>query len=327
MKNKMQAINKQWLCASLAGLLLCASVPRAADNAGMVDRILAQVNSEIITLSELDKFKALISLNGPEQAVPAGADQQLLEQLIERKMIEQEAKKIEVEVKEKEVDQAFDDILKRNKITMQQLQEHLARQRLTVDEYRKMLRSEIVQSQVVGRQVHATINITDKEMEDYYVQNIKPQEKPGARVHIRQILLRIPPDAPAEKVFEVEQIAGHLREKITAGEDFEKMAVTYSQSPEAQLGGDLGYFARGELLPELEQVAFGLERGQLSPVIRTAIGFHILRVEDKDAGDRERSWKDYQNDISAILYNRAFDKRYKEWLEGLRKSSYVEINI
>jgi len=323
---KHYVMSRHWLVAPLAVLVCCASVLWAADNASMVDRILALVNSEIITLSELEKFKALMNLNVPEQGAPAVTDQQLLEQLIERKMIEQEAKKIEVEVKEKEVDQAFDDILKRNKITVPQLQEHLAKQRLTVDEYRKMLRSEIVQSQVVGRQVHATIVISDKEMEEYYQQNIKPHEKPGARVHLRQILLRVPPDALAEKISETELITSQIREKISAGEDFEKMAAAYSQSPEAQLGGDLGYFAKGELLPELEQVAFGLEKGQLSPVIRTSIGFHILRVEDKDAGDRERSWKNYQNDIAAVLHNRACEKRYKEWMEGLRKSTYVEIN-
>lgn len=320
-------MRKKWLCAALAVLLFCGSPLSALDNAGMVDRILALVNSDIITLSELEKFKALMNMTAPEDAAPAEADRQLLDQLIERKMIEHEAGKLEIDVKEKEVDQAFDDILKRNKITVQLLQEHLAKQRLTLAEYRKMLRSEIVQSQVIGRQVHATIAISDKDMEDFYVQNIKPQDKPGARVRLRQILLAIPPDSPAKKVSEIERTASQIREKIAAGEDFAKMAAAYSQGPEAQLGGDLGYFARGELLPELEQAAFALEQGQLSPVIRTAVGFHIIRVEEKDASDRERSWKDYQNDISAILYNRAFEKRYKEWMEALRKSSYVEINF
>jgi parvulin-like peptidyl-prolyl isomerase len=93
------------------------------------------------------------------------------------------------------------------------------------------------------------------------------------------------------------------------------------------MGGDLGYFHKGELLPAIEEAAFGMEKGQLSHVIRTPVGFHLIKVLDKDTTEEDRSWKDHEDEIERILYNQEFEKSYMEWLQGLKEKSYIEINL
>jgi peptidyl-prolyl cis-trans isomerase SurA len=293
----------------------------------VIDRIVAMVNGEIITLSELERFKSLVYMGTPEKPGSAEINRRLLDQIIDKRIIKQEAKKLEIKVSRRDVDMAIEDILARNKITLKALQENLVKEGATLEEYRGLLEAEIIQSQVLSQQIQSRIAITDKDIEKYYEQNIKPKEKPGMRVRIQQILFLIPKDSTTEKIAEIEKSAAEIREIIAKGEDFGKMAVTYSQGPAARMGGDLGYFHKGELLPAIEKTAFSMEKGQLSHVIRTPVGFHLIKVLDKDTTEEDRSWKDHEDEIKGILYNQEFEKSYMEWLQGLKDKSYIEINL
>ncbi len=292
----------------------------------VIDRIVATVNGEIITLSELHKFKVIMYMGEKEKADTAEVERMILTQMIEKKIIAQEAKDLEIEVREKDIDAAIENIVQKNKITLQQMKAHLAQDGIKFEQYRELMKTEILLSEVVGQKVQSRITVTDKDMQAYYEQNIKPQEKPGARVRIQQILQVIPKDSLPETVESIARSAAEIREKIIAGEDFATMAVTYSQGPAAQMGGDLGYFHKGELLPAVEEVAFNLAQGQVSQVVKTSMGFHIIKVLDKDIAEEDRSWRDHQNEIKRILYNQAFDKHYAEWMEGLKKKAYIEVN-
>ncbi|MCX8043279.1 MAG: peptidylprolyl isomerase [Desulfobacterota bacterium] len=315
--------------ASFLSILICAAHIILPSHVGaeVIDRILATVNGEIITQSELTRYKTMLFFGSPEKPMGKDVDRQLLESLIERKLILQEAKKLEIEVKEKEIDAALSDILKRNNLTLAQLEAELNKQGLTLAAYRSLLHDEIMQSHVIGRQVHSKITITDKDVQDYYNQSMRQQEKKGPRVRIQQILLLIPKDATAKKITEIERTASSLRDRILAGEDFGALAAKYSQGAGAQQGGDLGYFYRGELMPELETAVFSLEPGQVSPVIKTELGFHIIKVIDRDASESDNaSLQDRSREIRGILYGIEFEKRVRDYLEGLKAKAYIEIN-
>jgi len=292
----------------------------------MIDRILATVNGEIITLSEFERFKTMMYFGASEKPEGREADRQMLAGLIERKLLMQEGKKLEVEVRDREVDAALDEVVKRNNITLKKLAEELARQGLTLSDYRKLMREEIMQSQIIGRQVHAKITITDKDIQEYYNQSMQGQEKKGPRVRIQQILLLLPPNSNQKKAAELERSAADIREKILAGEDFGKLAAAYSQGAGAQTGGDIGFFHKGELMPEIEQAAFDLDKGQISPVIKTSLGFHIIRVVDRDLTGEGQSWQGQARDIKGMLYNIEFEKLMQEYLNGLKEKAYIEIN-
>ncbi len=299
----------------------------AAAEQVMLDRIVAVVNDDIITLSELRKYKTLLYIGQDKKPVGREADLQLLNQLIEKKMIEQEGKKLGITVSEGEISEAIENIRQRNKVSEETMIEHLTQAKATMKDYRELLRLELMSSHVVGREVQSKITITDNDMETYYNDTIKPKEKPGARVRIQQILLAVPKDSPPEQKAGIEKTAAELLEKLAAGENFAQLAITYSQGPAAKMGGDLGYFHKGEMLAAIEDAAFAMEKEQVSPVIETPVGFHIIKVLDKDLSEEDRTWRDQSFEIKNKLYAGEFERSFKEWIGSIRKKSYIDIKF
>jgi peptidyl-prolyl cis-trans isomerase SurA len=317
-------------CAALALILLALS-PAAHAARLTVDRILATVNGEIITLSEFEKYKSMMLMGAPEKPVDIEADRQLLGQLIDKKLILQEAKKLDITIRDKDVEHALEEVLRRNKLDQRGLERELAKQGTTIADYKKVLEGEILQSRTIGRAVHSKINISDEEMQEFYEQNMRGREKTGPRVRIQQILLLIPNKASSSQIAEVEKTAKDLHKRVLAGEDFGKLAVKYSQGAGAQLGGDIGYFHKGELMADIEQIAFSLKNGQVSSVFRTELGFHIIKVLDQMGGDADNaakagSWQDRKKEIQDILYGAQFEKEMTKWMQGIKERAYVELN-
>lgn len=309
----------------VAGFLSCAVAVHARPT--VVDRIVAVVNDDIITLSELRQYMALLYIGQEQKPSGAEAERAMLNQLIEKKMIAQEGEKLKITVSDAEVNEAVQDILSRNAgLTLEQMRRHIEEAGATMEDYRELLHIEILNSHVVGREVQSRITITDRDVEQYYATQVQPKEKPGARVRIQQILLPVPAGTTTEAANGIRQAAEDLRRKLVAGENFAQMALQYSRGPAARAGGDLGYFHKGELLPAIEAVAFQIEPGHISPVIRTPAGFHLIKVLDRDLTAADRSWKDHEREIKSKIYSREFDRVFASWLENVRKRSYIENN-
>ena len=317
-------------CAALALILLALS-PAAHAARLTVDRILATVNGEIITLSEFEKYKSMMLMGAPEKPIDLDTERQLLGQYIDRKLILQEAKKLDVTVKDKDIEHALDEVLRRNKLDLRGLERELAKQGTTVADYRKVLEGEILQSRTIGRAVQSKITISDEEIQAFYEQNMRGKEKTGPQVRIQQILLLIQKGASSSQIAEIEKTAKDLHKRILAGEDFGKLAVKYSQGAGAQLGGDIGYFHKGELMADIEKLAFSLEKGQVSSVFRTELGFHIIKVIDQTGGDSDNaaktgSWEDHKKEIENMLFNAQFEKEITKWMQGIKERAYIELN-
>ena len=295
----------------------------------LIDRIVAVVNNEVITLSDLNKVTTLMFAGVDKQQAftdeqRAEIAQKALEQLIEKKLIEQKAKETSLKVDDKEVSRAVEDVLKKNNISLEQLKEILKKDGSSFEDYRKMLRSEILQSKVIGREVRSKITITDKDIQEYYEKNVKHQEKPGEKVRIQQIFFATPPDTTPKQVEKLTSQLEEIRAKVMAGEDFGQMAVKHSQDPSAKEGGDLGYFGRGELLPLIENVAFSLQAGAVSEVTRTPAGLHLIKVIDKKGAEGEKGEKSSRDEIEESLYRREIDALFLKWMEDLKKKAYIK---
>ena len=317
-------------CAALALILLALS-PAAHAARLTVDRILATVNGEIITLSEFEKYKSMMLMGAPEKPIDLDTERQLLGQYIDRKLILQEGKKLDVTVKDKDIEHALDEVLRRNKLDLRGLERELAKQGTTVADYRKVLEGEILQSRTIGRAVQSKITISDEEVQAFYEQNMQGKEKTGPKVRIQQILLLIQKGASSSQIAEIEKTAKDLHKRILAGEDFGKLAVKYSQGAGAQLGGDIGYFHKGELMADIEKLAFSLEKGQVSSVFRTELGFHIIKVIDQTGGDSDNaaktgSWEDHKKEIENMLFSAQFEKEITKWMQGIKERAYIELN-
>jgi peptidyl-prolyl cis-trans isomerase SurA len=250
---------------------------------------------------------------------------QMLEQVVEKKMLMQKAKQLDIVASEQDVDQAMQAMIVRNNVTFKQLKQELESAGLMVEDVRSAMRSELTTSELIGREVHAKVMISDAEMEEYYLKNIAPNEQPGARVRLSQILLLVKEDFTEEQTSALGARAESLRAQIDAGAPFGQMAATYSQWPSNPGDGDLGFFYKNQLLPEIEQAAFSMPVNSVSPVIKTPIGFHIIKVTFRDEGAEDPSWKLHREDIRRALYGQAFQEIYEEWYSDLREKSHVEI--
>ncbi|MFQ5667541.1 MAG: peptidylprolyl isomerase [Candidatus Binatia bacterium] len=288
----------------------------------LVDKILATVDGEPITLHELKKFAAHNVRGRRLRAAPDQAT--LLEGLITDKIIQKEASDKGIVVRDQDIDHYIDGVKKRNHLTDDQLAEALKAQGLTLETYRRQVREEIQKAQLIEREIRGKVNVTPEEVQRYYKAHLADYSTPG-RLQVAHILFRLDPDAPAATVAAVTAKAQAVRARIARGADFAEMAKQYSQDPSGKNGGDLGWFKQGELLDDLEAVANKLDVGAVSEPVRTAVGLHIIKLEAREAPAHE-DLATLADAIKQKLYNAALEERFQKWLsEDLRARHHVEI--
>lgn len=298
----------------------------------LIDKIVAVVNDDIITLSELrkimvpylKKMKARYSINYDEAQIKE-TEKRILDQLIDEKLVSQEVVRLEIEVKEKEVTMGVEDMMKNSNLSEDQFKKALAEQDITMEEYREQMKNEMERLRLLDAEVKSKVQVQEKEIESYYKEHIDNFNTPP-EVRLQQILLMIPPEASEQEISQIRGRAGEIVQKIKKGEDFTSLVRLYSQDSSAATGGDIGFFKQGELMPAINEIAFSLYIGEASSVIQTSAGFHIIKVLEKR--ERQKMTEEERNkEIWDILYTQKMDDMFKQWLKKLRKKSFIKINI
>jgi len=303
-----------------AGLVVMAA-PLRAD---VVNRIVASVDGEPITLYELNQYEAkqralMPSLRAPKQ-------NEALQALITEKLLAKEIAAKGIHVRDEDIDRYVDHIKQANHLDDDQLKEALKQQGVDYTKYRDQVRQEIEKVQLMNREIRAKLNVSPEDVQRYYEAHKKEYELP-ARVKVRQIMLRLDANAPDEIVQAVTQRLEGLRAQILKGEDFAKVAKQSSEDPAAADGGDLGEVEPSKVLPEFEAVLAKMKEGEVSEPIRTKMGVHLLKLEKRiEAGYQPES--ELAADIKEKLYSEALDERNKRWLlEDIQKHHYVETKL
>jgi peptidyl-prolyl cis-trans isomerase SurA len=297
-----------------------------AAHAEIVDRVVAIVNDSAITLSELNAATAgLIDIkdsNKDKKKNIIETKSKVLDQLIEKKLVEQAANKAGITVSEKEIDNAIEDVKKQNNISQQELLSTLARSGLTFKEYREQLKDQIRQVKFTNKEFRSNVKISHEDVETYYEQN---QDKfTGPMMHKLRIISLLATNQG--KGTDTEEKAKQVLSMIRRGGDFAKLAKEYSQGPDAQEGGDLGYVKAGEMDKAIEKVAAGLKISEISDIIKTSTGFHIIQVIDRKKGEPQ-SLAEVEDEIRNIIFQKIIDERYKIWLEEIMKKAYIEVRL
>jgi peptidyl-prolyl cis-trans isomerase SurA len=303
---------------------------QAAD-AVVVDRIVAVVNDDLITLFDLNQnfrpyeanIKALGYAPERERETLFKLRTDLLNQLIERKLSDQVVKKNNIEVSEQEIDTALERLKDARSLTDDDLRAGLARQGLTLEEYRKNLKQQLLRNKLVNREIKSKIVITEDDINDYYDAH---REKFAGELsyHLWNIFIRTPEFADdSTKRIALEKMEAVLT-KLTQGQSFESFAVADPDSPMAPKGADLGLFKLDELSPELQKAVSGMKAGDFSPILKTDMGYQIIFVQ-KIVETKSKSLAEVKSEIHEILYNEAVDNRFQKWLKDLRKRSHIKI--
>jgi len=313
------------------------ATPKPAKSASgegkVVEEIIARVNNDIITRSELEKAKTQAADDAqqecqgrctPEQLQVAVEDRQkyALRDLIDQSLLAQRGKDMSISV-EPEVVKELDSIrIKNNLKDLDELEKAVTSQGLNWEDFKSNIRNRILTQRVIQQEVGSHINITHEEEMKYYEAHKKDFVRPE-QVALRAIEIKTE-GKPESQVPELKAKAQKLLDRVNEGEDFGELAKRFSDGTTAQQGGFLGVYKRGELSKEFEDMVFKMKKNQLTNVIETKQGFLIMQVlEHYDEG--EQSFDKVSSEIENHLYEEKMEPAMREYLKTLREQSYVVI--
>jgi peptidyl-prolyl cis-trans isomerase C len=284
------------------------SVPKQEEPAVVPEtKVLATVNGDPITLAEFQERFGRAGLK-PEKEAEIRVKEEFLNRLIERKMMVKEAQRRRIKVGVPEILKRIDSIQTEQGKDMRQT---LGGMGVDFEKFKSDIWEELMIEKLINLSVPRRVNITSAEIRRYWQDN--PQEFERAeQVRVRQI------------VAATEQEAQDLLAKIHAGADFAALARQRSTAPEAEEGGDLGYFAMGDMPGEFN-VVFGLPKGGVSGVVKSPYGFHIFKLEDKRTAGKI-SLEAASKEIAEKLQRSKQDARFQEWLKELRGRTKFVVN-
>ena len=279
------------LIAALALAAVAASAQRSppASTAApprviAIDRVIAVVNDEAITQYELDDARSIVLQQLKQQNVQQPAtdvlDKQVLERLITERALLQHAKDSGIKVDDTQVERAIQRIAEDNKLTLDGLRQALARDGVTYAKYREDVRREIIVQRLREREVDARITVSDAEVENYLA-TIKAQFGGEAEYRLAHILVVVPEQASAEQIEAKRRRAEEAAKNIRDGADFGQVAAGFSDASDALSGGNLGWRPGARLPTVFAETVRGMKVGDVSPVLRSAAGFHIVKLIDR----------------------------------------------
>jgi peptidyl-prolyl cis-trans isomerase SurA len=250
----------------------------------VLDRIVAVVNNEVITRADLDQRLHAASLQLKQQGTPlpprASLEKQLLDRLITDSVQLQLARETGLRVDDSELDRAIQRIAQENKLTLEQLRATLEKDGVPFRRFREDIRSEIILSRLRQREVDNRIVVSDGEIESF-INALRDRVGHGEQFNLSHILVTVPENAGPEQIQARRSRAEQALQQLATGADFRQVAAAFSDAPDALQGGAMGW-REGERLPTMFLDALKtLQAGAVSPLLRSANGFHILKLNDR----------------------------------------------
>ncbi len=318
-------MRKMKLILSCLFLLLVLTV---ADAAFLMDRVVAVVNDEVITWSEL--YRAMQADASP--AVKAMGEEErkkvfqkneavFLNTVIGVKLQLQEAKSHGIRVSEEETKEAIENIKKKYGMTDAQFEESLKAEGYSFAEYKKRLREQITINKLINQQIRSKILVTDREV-DVFMKENKEFSESEETYKIQQILFKERKDAADGP--KTEERAQAVYEKILKGERFSDLAKEYSEDPSRNVGGELGFINKRNLAGEFSDALAVMKPGDVSKPFWTNAGVHIIRLEEVRA---KKSGAELREEARTALTNKLFAEHYTEWMKSLREQAFIDIRL
>ncbi|HMK55395.1 MAG TPA: peptidylprolyl isomerase [Dissulfurispiraceae bacterium] len=310
----------QFLCIIvMAAIGLCS----AGEGAILLDKVVAVVNSDVITWSEL--YKAMEFEASPQVKAMGERERHkifeeneraFLENLIDMRLLLQEAKKDGITATDDEINKTMASIREKYGMTDEAMKEAIGKEGFTPEEYRKKLSDQIIINRLIDRDVRGKVVVTDEELNAFLASKpaLSDMEE-GYKISL--ILVK-----NGEDPKQAEVKAADIYRKIKAGESFSELAKKYSEDASAKAGGDLGFVSKSDLSGEFLNVLQKMKPGDVSEPFSTTAGFNIVKL------DSERTYKgpaELKQAMQDKLYADKFERDYKAWIKGLRQKAYIEI--
>ncbi len=310
-------------------LLLAVLVSPQLLHAQLLDRVVAVVNNEIITESDIKKFSNKLARNGLIDELllidktPAELRKDRTAQLnflISEKLIESEIKRLNLSVTIERVEQEVRSIARRNQVSRAEMIAQVKSQGMSVSEYQDFVKGQIERQSLIESEISSKVRISDEDvMAEYLKQNSGINT---AFEYTLSHILFLPKKGGAQAALDR---AKQVLAKLKAGESFEQLAQQYSEDPNFAASGLLGTFKSGDFQKELEDAVVKLNPGDTTNVVKSRFGYHILKVNNKKIVP-DPKFEAAKERIRAQLFEKAFKKYFAVWLENKKAESFVRIN-
>ena len=297
----------------------------------IIDRIVAVVNSDIITLYDLNRalkpyeenINALGYETEKERETLFQVRKDLLDQLIDSKLADQEIERAQITVSESDIDEAIERMKEARSITDEQLREGLARQGMTMAEYRKEMREQILRAKLVNREVKSKIVVTKEDIKAYYASH-QDEYAGEKKYYLYNIFVRLSPDVNTSEREDALRQMENARARLDQGLSFEDLVNQLKDSSSRVQGTDLGLYRPEELSEQLQGAVEKLSAGEYTEMLDTEFGPQIIYVKEIQETPA-KSVDEVESEISEILYNELVDNKYQDWLNELRSRSLIKI--
>lgn len=292
------------LCLVLSG---CESEPVAQQTPPLI-----VINGQEISRGDfLAAFEKSLQKDQPLTGIEREELQRsYLVQLIDRELIHDEAARLGVTVTDSNIEAALEAYRKDYPGTS--FESMLHERGLTLPAWREELKESLIMEKLLEQAVYSRVDVSDMEIAAYYEANRKEFDRP-AQVRARQIVVATEAEG--------QEALGQLRQ----GRPFAEVAAEHSLSPDAEQGGDLGFFGRGEMPPEFDNVVFDLPVNRLSELVKSEYGYHIFLVEEKRKAAR-LSRKEATDEIRQILESQKKEDVYLDWLQEMRARAEISVD-
>ncbi|WYD80018.1 MAG: SurA N-terminal domain-containing protein [Candidatus Electrothrix gigas] len=331
-------MKKHWLYILLT-VVFIAHIRPVPVTAEIIDSVVAVVNDDIVTRSDVNRigkpiFQQIFEEAPLEQQKEAveQARKKIIAQLIENKLLIQQAAALNISVSETEITQAKKQVQQRNNFTDEEFRDELRKMGLSKAQYRESLRDQILRSKLISYEIQSKIVIPEKEIQRYFKEQYS-NTPPKVTYYVLQCGVSWDEKQPSARAISVAeknafnkvQLAHQLAQK---GQDFKEVVRQYSNLASAADGGDLGSFTKDEMAKYMQDAITVLQPGDISPIIHrphSYIFFKLLKKELDTNNTKQVLDKKLKEEIRNKLYKQEAEKRYTVWLKKIRNEAYVKI--
>lgn len=330
-RNKEPKIMRPFLFFFICVFLLGGVVSLRAE---VIDRVVAVVNDDVITLSEMQAegrdFFEQVSQQAPAAERAAAlqkARQEVLDSLVDKMITAQKAAEMGISVSESEVDEAINRLLTEQKIGSDALMKVLQARGISEEQYRSSIREQILRSKLVSYEVSSKIVITEEQSRAYYAEKYTAEVSEGGFYLLQMgFAWQEKGDDSETARKEAKERAQRAWNRAAAGDDFKELARTLSELPSAVDGGDIGVLKVAEMSTTMRETISRLQPGEVSSILETPSGYQFFKLLSRQQGEtiQKSPYESVKSEIQDALYRQEMERQYGRWIQELRGRAYIK---